>query len=125
MKNIQNFQEFLAESAINEASREYGFDLTEISANNWDEVLASVGIDSSDAEKTNDGWLWKNDKISIYTANNPVTGEYYSNSKRSIEKNYASYIGLEGDPETVRKVAALIKERGQFKGESPTSRRYI
>jgi len=124
MKNIQNFQEFLAESTINEASREYGFDLTEISANDWDQVLASVGIDSSDVEKTNDGWLWKNDKISIYTANDPVTGKYYNNS-RSITKNYASYIGLEGDPETVRQVAALIKERGQFKGESPTSRRYI
>jgi hypothetical protein len=124
MKNIQNFQEFIAESLINE-NAQHGFDLTEISSQNWKKVLASVNIKPESCEKTEDsGWLWKNDKISIYAANDPITGKHYKMSNR-IEKNYASYIGLEGDPDEVESVALLIKQLGQSKGESKNSRNYI
>jgi hypothetical protein len=42
-----------------------------------------------------------------------------------MEKNYASYIGLEVDPDEVESVALLIKQLGQSKGESKNSRDYI
>jgi hypothetical protein len=123
MKNIQTFQEFLGESIINE-NAQYGFDLTEISSQNWKKVLASVDIKPESCEKTDSGWLWKNDKISIYAANDPITGKHYKMANK-MEKNYASYIGLEGDPDEVESVALLIKQLGQSKGESKNSRDYI
>ena len=42
------------------------------------------------------------------------------------EKDYASYIGIEGNPEMVEKAVDLIKKYASYiKNESPGSRQYI
>jgi len=102
MKHVKLFEQFLNEK------REWGFDLTDIEGADWIKVLKSVNLDPNSGKKTDRGWVWENDKIMIVTANNPITGEHYSG--RGNEKDYASYIGLEGDDATVVKAAKEIQD---------------
>ena len=107
-------------------NRQYGFDLTDIKAKHWINILKSVGLNPNSGKASNDGWKWSNDKITIVTANNPITGEYYAPNRRAPEKDYASYIGLEGDEETVLSVAKMIKKYADgIKDENPRNRDYI
>ena len=70
--------------------------------------------------------------VIIVTGNNPLTGEYASAVsgkspvKRKKEKNYASYIGVEGKPELVQQAVELIRKFATYiKKESPGKREYI
>ena len=82
-------------------------------------------------DRNESGWEWKCNGIMIVTGNNPITGEYHSRNKdgkpmRKSEKNYASYIGVEGKPELVAKAVELIKAQAAYiKKESPGRRDYI
>ena len=73
-----------------------GFDLTEMSAAKWIEMCETNGI--STVAINHKGWIWVSEKGIIITANNPITGEYYD-GKREKEKDYCSYIGIEGSCE--------------------------
>ena len=108
---------------IAEASK-HGFDLTDFGHNKFPVVLKNLKI-KPNAEKGRTGWEWKGNGIIIVTANNPITGEYYSGIRKN-ETDYASYIGVEGKPELVQKAVDLIKKYSTYiKDESPGRRSYI
>ena len=78
-------------------------------------------------DRNESGWEWKGNGILIVTGNNPITGEYAGGTiKRKNEKDYASYIGIEGKPELVQQAAELVhKWAAYIKAESPGKRNYI
>ena len=119
-------KKLIKEELLTEATK-HGFDLTDFKRNGFKMVLKGLGI-RPNAKDMRDGWGWKGNGILIVTANNPITGEYYSASKikRKNEKDYASYMGIEGKPELVEKAVDLIKKYAAYiKNESPGRRNYI
>ena len=114
--------------------RQYGFDLTDFKNGGFQKVLRGLGIkpkairgDEVSGRKQS-GWVWPGSGIIIVTGNNPITGEYYSGGKikRKSEKNYASYIGVEGNAKKVELAVQLIKKWADYiKNESPGKRNYI
>ena len=114
-------------------AKKHGFDLTEFKPNGFQKVLKGIGIRQKKGEEgKSSGWEWKGNGILIVTGNDPITGEYFSSStgkspiKRKTEKNYASYIGVEGKKELVAKAAELIKKYASYiKKEEPGKRGYI
>ena len=84
---------------LNEGKRQHGFDLTDFKRGGFQKVLKALRINQKKGEEgRSSGWEWKGPGILIVTGNDPITGEYKSNSsiKRKAEKDYASYIGVEG-----------------------------
>ena len=114
-------------------AKKHGFDLTDFKNKGFQKVLKGVGIRQKKGEEgKSSGWEWKGNGILIVTGNDPITGEYFSSStgkspiKRRPEKNYASYIGVEGKPDLVAKAVELIKQEASYiKKESPGKRDYI
>ena len=110
-------------------AKKHGFDLTEFKPNGFQKVLKGLGIQVKPGQEgRSSGWEWKGNGILIVTGNNPITGEYASSGpiKRKNEKNYASYIGVEGKPELVQQAVELIKAHASYiKKESPGRRDYI
>lgn len=103
---------------------EAGFDLTDISAIKWKELLKTIGAQEK-GTKTPKGWNWEGDSILIVSANNPITGEYYAPNYREDEKDYASYIGIEGNLEKVQTVVKFIKTNAGYYKEFSNKRNYI
>ena len=118
---------------LNEGRRQYGFDLTDFKSGGFQKVLRGLGIRQKKGEEgRSSGWEWKGRGILIVTGNDPITWEYFSSStgrspiKRKAEKNYASYIGLEGDSKQVEKAVELIHKYASYiKREYPKRRSYI
>ena len=113
--------------------KKHGFDLTDFKPNGFQKVLKALKIrPKAKLDRNESGWEWKGNGILIVTGNNPITGEYASvvsgksPIKRKKEKNYASYIGVEGKPDLVAKAVELIKQEASYiKKESPGKRDYI
>lgn len=105
-------------------THKHGFDLTEISAEAWEKLCWEIGC--QDAENTGRTWEWKGDGVTIYTKNNPITGEY-AGGGREPQKDYASYIGIEGtDAGMVDIAASYIRDAASYvKDESPGARDFI
>lgn len=103
-----------------------GFDLTDMSRVFWREMCEDYNI-SLEAEKTKDGWIWKSDAGYVVTANNPITGEYYSDfPSRDEIKDYLAYVGIEGELWFVALVFEYIKEMAEYiKNEEFGKRTYI
>ena len=122
---------------LNEGKRQHGFDLTDFKSNGFQKVLKGLGIKpvaqhgSEVSGRKQSGWVWKGSSIMIVTGNNPLTGEYHSRNKegkpmRKSEKNYASYMGVEGDSKKVDKAVELIHKFSTYiKNEDPRRRSYI
>lgn len=114
---------------LNENKRLHGFDLTDFRSGGFQKVLKGMDIKpKGKLGKSKWGapqWEWKGDDILIVTANNPITGEYAIKNGRENEKNYASYIGIEGDADKVIQAVDLIKKYGSYKGESKGDRKFI
>ena len=114
-------------------AKKHGFDLTDFKNKGFQKVLKGVGIRQKQGEEgKSSGWEWQGSGILIVTGNDPITGEYFSSStgkspvKRKSEKNYASYIGIEGKSELVLKAAELINKYASYiKREEPGKRSYI
>ena len=108
---------------------QYGFDLTDFKSNGFQKVLKWLKIRPKGERTDTSGgaWEWKGNGILIVTANNPITGEYASGEiKRKKEKNYASYMGVEGKEERVLDAVALIHTHASYiKAENPRRRTYI
>ena len=115
---------------------EHGFDLTDFEPNGFQKVLKGVGIPVSDGKYiTKDygegvgvvgyGYVWEKDGLMIITSNNPITGEYNNPKQRENEKDYASYMGIEGDEDEVAQAVKLIKEYSGSKDESVGRRDFI
>ena len=110
-----------------ETGKQAGFDLTDISPSRFVRLLSMFDIDKDFViRRKNNEFQWKGNDILIVTANNPITGEYYNKDlNRGNEIGYASYIGLEGSQENVKKAYNYISKYGEWKDRSPTSRDYI
>ena len=113
---------------------QHGFDLTDFKPGGFKRFLKALGIPmiakgSSTGASWSDGrsFFWRNKDIIIITGNNPITGQYRDEGRRSPEKNYASYVGIETkDPKDMDKVVKLIKQNTSYrKGESRGRRDFI
>jgi len=103
----------------------WGFDLTQFKPGGFQKVLQALSIKPSPVKGSYGEWEWKGNNILIATANNPITGKYYSGG-RPDEKDYASYIGIEGDAKAVKKAVSLINKFADYiKGESKNTRDFI
>jgi hypothetical protein len=119
--------------SVNEESDKlinWGFDLTDIKASKWAELMTKIGASKiPKASKTIGGspcWEWKGTFMSIYTGNDPISGKYAGGAHdRDIEKDYASYIGMVGPEGIVKAAVKFIKDNGDYKDESPNKRSYI
>ena len=112
---------------LKEAAK-HGFDLTDFKPKGYQKVLKALKIKpKAQLDRNESGWEWKGNGIMIVTGNNPITGEYAGGAvRRKNEKNYASYIGVEGKKELVAQAAELIKANASYiKREEPGKRGYI
>ena len=136
MKMNDTWKDFrLTESLkIFQKGAQHGFDLTDFKPGGFKRFLKSLGIPmvakgSSSGVSWSDGksFYWRNKDIIIITNNNPITGQYYEPSRRSPEKNYASYVGIETkNPEDMDKVVKLFKQNTSYrKGESKGRRDFV
>jgi ribosomal protein S20 len=104
---------------------EWGFDLTSFDKPaNFEKLLKMLGINPK-AEKKDETFFWKGSDIEIRTGANPITGEYRnSNRSRDPLDGYASYIGIKGEADKVKKAAAYIRKFDP-KDETPNSAGFI
>ena len=112
----------------------HGFDLAGFKPGGFKKMLRTLGIPMiAKGSSTGASWsagksfYWRNKDIIIITNNNPITGQYYAPDRRSPEKNYASYVGIETkDPKDMDKVVKLFKQNTSYrKGESKGRRDFI
>ena len=114
----------IKEELLTEAAK-HGFDLTDFKRNGFKQLLKALKIKPK-AQDGKHGWEWKGNGILIVTANNPITGEYAVEGRRKKEKDYASYMGVEGKPDSVKQAVELIHKWASYiKDESPGRRSYI
>ena len=119
----------LKEDLLTEASK-HGFDLTDFKNGGFQKVLKLLKIKpKAKLTKSKHGsyqWDWKGNGILIVTGNDPITGKYATPNRRKDEKNYASYMGIEGKPDMVEMAIDLIHKYADYvKDESPGRRGYI
>ena len=139
-KQIMKMNDSWKNFRLNESTKifrdgaQHGFDLTDFKPGGFKRFLKALGIPmvakgSSTGASWSDGksFYWRNKDIIIITNNNPITGQYYEPSRRSPEKNYASYVGIETkDPKQMAKVVKLFKQNTSYrKGESKGRRDFI
>ena len=139
-KTIMKMNDTWKDFRVNESLKifqkgaQHGFDLTDFKPGGFKRFLKALGIPmvakgSSTGASWSDGksFFWRNKDIIIITNNNPITGQYYEPSRRSPEKNYASYVGIETkDPKDMARVVKLFKQNTSYrKGESRGRRDFI
>ena len=116
------------------AGAQHGFDLTDFKPGGFKKFLKALSIPliakgSSTGVSWSDGrsFFWRNKDIIIITGNNPITGQYRDEGRRSPEKNYASYVGIETkNPDDMDRVVKLFKQHTSYrKGESKGRRSFI
>ena len=111
---------------------QHGFDLTDFKPGGFKKVLKALNIPTipkgshTGGSDFSNGFFFRNKDIIIITGNNPITGKY-RNKNRQLEKNYASYIGIETKTrEDMDRVVKLIKQNTSYrKGESRGRRDFI
>lgn len=114
----------------------WGFDLTTFKPQGFEKVLRELEIPEANVKEDigtlldntqyRRGFTWAGDGIEITTSNNPITGEYSNPKMRSPQKDYASYIGIEGDRAKVLKAVKSIKiNANDIKDESKEIRSFI
>lgn len=135
-KYLSMFEEALP---VPEGKAAAGFDLTSFGdgkegADKFKKLLKAFGISEKPAphysefkgKKDQIGWEWKGKDLLIVTGNDPISGKYGQPNRRDDEVGYASYIGLEGSKESVKKAFSMVKElTDNIKDENPTEREYI
>tara|TARA_Y100000296_G_C4966092_1_gene153490 strand:- start:55 stop:510 length:456 start_codon:yes stop_codon:yes gene_type:complete len=119
----------LEEDLLTEASK-HGFDLTDFKNGGFQKVLKLLKIKPkaklTKSKHGADQWEWKGNGILIVTGNDPITGKYATPGRRKDEKNYASYMGIEGKSDMVETAVELIRQYASYiKNESPGRRGYI
>lgn len=128
LREIIREELFKIKNSVRESAetKEYGFDLTDVSDVDFKYVLKSVGINPSSVKlnKSKNGWEWNGNKIEVVTSNNPITGKNAS-GQRGDEMGYAGYIGVTGDEELVNTFVAGIKSKASYIKGSSVGRRYI
>ena len=134
MKMNDTWKEFrLQEYKIFQPGFQHGFDLSEFKPGGFKKVLKALSIPTiakgshTGGSDTSNGFYFRNKDIIIITGNNPITGQYRDEGRRSPEKNYASYVGIETkNPEDMDNVIKLFKKHTSYrKGESKGRRSFI
>jgi hypothetical protein len=135
MKMSDTWKDFrLTEAKLFQDGAQHGFDLSDFKPGGFKRFLKALNIPmiakgSSSGASWSDGknYYWRNKDVIIITANNPITGQYYAPKRRSPEKNYASYVGIETkNPEDMDKVVKLFKQNTSYrKGESKGRRDFV
>jgi hypothetical protein len=135
MKMSDTWKDFrLTEAKLFQDGAQHGFDLTDFKPGGFKKFLKALNIPmiakgSSSGASWSDGknFFWRNKDVIIITANNPITGQYNAPDRRSPEKNYASYVGIETkDPKDMDKVVKLFKQNTSYrKGESKGRRDFV
>lgn len=109
-------------------THECGFDITDFSkAENWQAILDELHLKLSDKRGPHDSFVWENDRLSVVTQNNPITGEY-SRGKfvREPQIGFASFIGAVGDEESVERFYHLVRCKATYiKDETRYVRSFI
>ena len=120
----KNFR--LQEYKIFQPGFQHGFDLSDFKPGGFKKVLKALGIPATADHQGSRGFFWKGRDILIVTGNNPITGKFNNPQNRKPERNYASYIGIEGSEEKVKRAVELIKKYTSYrKGESKGRRDFI
>ena len=136
MEMNKKWKDFRLQEAVKifKDGAQHGFDLTDFKPRGFEKFLTALGIPkiakgSSTGASWSDGksFYWRNKDIIIITGNNPITGQYRDEGRRSPEKNYASYVGIETkNPEDMNNVIKLFKKHTSYrKGESKGRRSFI
>ena len=108
-----------------EDNAEAGFDLTDFnSKDDFKKILKLAGVKGEKPEKTAEAFVYSGDGIKIYTKADPIA-EVKLNGDDTGEEAYASYIGLSGTSEMVKKVFDAIKKIANYKDANPTEREFI
>ena len=139
-KTIMKMNDTWKDFRVNESLKifqkgaQHGFDLTDFKPGGFKRFLKALGIPAiakgshqGSSWSNGNNYYWRNKDIIIITANNPITGQYNTKGRRSPEKNYASYVGIETkNPEDMDKVVRLFKQNTSYrKGESKGRRDFI
>ena len=126
-KQIKDMNAKWKDFRLTERTAKHGFDLAGFKPGGYKKVLKALGIPMrSKIGNPDKGFQWKGRGILIVTGNDPITGKFRNPDRRDPERNYASYIGIEGDADKVKKAVELIKKHTSYrKGESKGTRGYI
>lgn len=109
---------------------EAGFDLTDFETKeNFMKILKLAGVKGEKAgtvvkDAKSQAFVWNGAGIKIYTGADPIKGIKF-NGDDTGEEAYASYIGLSGTSEMVKKVFDAIKKIANYKDANPTEREFI
>ena len=109
----------------------WGFDLTDFGkAERFKNVLkqnqlplsARTKLMAKDMPRRYKVFVWQNKDVKMVTANNPITGKGTDGN----EIGYASYMGIEGKPLNVKRLAKSIRKNAvQIKEENPRENPYV
>lgn len=109
-----------------------GFDLTKISADNWEMILDLFDLEDmgwvarypgEEKYKEYGQFNFQNDNLLIVTGNHPIKGWYATLGRREDDIGYASYIGIEGDPKLVKAAFKAIKRLAEYTKDEDANRR--
>ena len=109
---------------------EAGFDLTDFETKeNFMKILKLAGVKGEKAgtvikDTEAKAFVWTGDGIKIYAGADPMRGIRF-NGDDTGEEAYASYIGLSGTPEMVKKIFDAIKKVANYKDANPSEREFI
>jgi len=126
-KQIKDMNAKWKDFRLTERTAKHGFDLAGFKPGGYKKVLKALSIPMrSKIGKPEKGFQWKGRDILIVTGNDPITGKFRNPENRDPERNYASYIGIEGDEKKVEQAVKLIKQNLQYyKEESKGKRDFI
>mgnify|MGYP001215146494 FL=1 len=126
-KTIKDMNAKWKDFRLTERTAKHGFDLAGFKPGGYKKVLKALGIPMrSKIGRPEKGFQWKGRDILIVTGNDPITGKFRNPENRDPERNYASYIGIEGEEQKVKQAVKLIKQNLQYyKEESKGKRDFI
>ena len=114
-KTIKDMNAKWKDFRLTERTAKHGFDLAGFKPGGYKKVLKALSIPmKSKIGKPDKGFQWKGRNILIVTGNDPITGKFRNPENRDPERNYASYIGIEGDEKKVEQAVKLIKQNLQY-----------
>lgn len=122
---------------LNTEEAQAGFDLTEISAMAWYNLLVKEGMIYTNRKRDKDiltgevnayngAFVYGFKEGHIVTNNEVLFGTYSNPTARSIEIGYASYIGITGTKAFVNRVCRYINKHASYvKDFDPKKRQFI
>jgi hypothetical protein len=107
---------------------EAGFDLTDFKSKEDFLMILSILELGNTPRRDEDacGFIFEGEEGNyLVTGSNPITGTMYNGQKRN-EEAYASYIGIQGSKDWVRRAFNLINDTADFiKDSNATEREFI